>query len=1309
MKKYIIWLVLVFFLNPVNLISSSETDRGTIENKIELAETYYMLMLDEGIGTYAQKKSETYIEDARKLLKKSSLSDGDNKKYMLQLNTIEKELNDSISVKYHTLDGYFPLLKYTASSFFFSPEESEVHTLIKRPDYIAIKNATKSLVSSLGGPGEVVFNSIPNDSKLEKLTFSIFNSESALSSHTDKDVVSVLNDENLIEKFHENNITKEIVAKLFNAYSGNPLYVVTVTKELSDKREHFYSLNANYYNNEGYNQEKSVSSSGYAIDERSNWMGLISVHLFFLLLAFIFAYVNQKKADYKIYSMTLLFFLFGRILPLIMVPSIMAFKPDGDTHVIYSVWWIFVMGVAVFVLPVIAIKMFYGRVTEYISLPDIGGKGELVGFSIASGVLAFLTVPYIFGFGNTLDAGKIIAFILLSVALLLSGFVTGKVLDDNDKMDEKNLIAFAITSALIMAAFLHGESIYLSATSFLSIVLAIGLLYKHNKKIQKELDENSKLTIDEEVIADVDCHNLEEINLKEVVLDPPYQKYEYYKKVFDSVQPIYNGKVTYCALKGDGGAGKTVTAKILIDSIGRTFANNNQPVLFLSSNCERREGDGVPYSMFYDLLDSTLNMDLFGQREKDEKFDNVVNMASKFMMGPVASFLASDDSGEQKSFSKNDIYIFVKEKLLELSKNSTIILFVDDLQWIDSASKELLQYLIEEFNTDQDCNILFLFTVRDTEEGNKEINDLGLSEFSHTIGFINKTEQRQLLEKSFCMSPKSSHWIVNWAAEQSEYIYPYVLVDAVGNLARTEVFEIVDNRFEIKEDFDFENPPIPKGPQKEVKQFIDAHPEYLEILSFAAIFGKEFHVSHIASGLDMSYLECVKILDAITKESGFVFDLMDKDDVYQFRSQILLDALRATIGYSTEGMLSTHVSQAIRYFHALAANTLEQTRDEDHSSKLVMEIANHYYSAGKLYANNAVEYLQKSVEVCRQLFEYDNALSYLDKADEVLSLTKKDTSCSTVLRLLVECDKSNVQGVGADTAAEKSLAYIAQNADVDDELKYVATRACYDAALQNNYDQKWFKKSAETAQKYLLSSASELMQAEGHHFIAVCTKAQTDDEKKEQLDHFNKAIELTKINHPTAYAKIANSLAESLSYGDSESKKKAKELFLESLRIKENAEIKDLPGMARTYGGLGRLAFFSSPPNTEEAKEYFQKDLDISQDISDYRGVSQMNSFLGSCCKAEGNYADAITYYDESIRLENNPFDVHASYEGKLYAIDKMNDEETLMQVAQSYLDTLNKFGKPVAFIAKNICSILEKHKEKEGCRQILESLQNNE
>ena len=65
--------------------------------------------------------------------------------------------------------------------------------------------------------------------------------------------------------------------------------------------------------------------------------------------------------------------------------------------------------------------------------------------------------------------------------------------------------------------------------------------------------------------------DLENVDLKEMVLNPPYQKYDYYKAVFESIQPIYEGKTTYCVLKGDGGAGKTVTAKILIDSVGSTF------------------------------------------------------------------------------------------------------------------------------------------------------------------------------------------------------------------------------------------------------------------------------------------------------------------------------------------------------------------------------------------------------------------------------------------------------------------------------------------------------------------------------------------------------------------------------------------------------------------------------------------------------------------------------------------------------------------------------------------------------------------
>ena len=133
-------------------------------------------------------------------------------------------------------------------------------------------------------PGEIVFNSIPRNSSLEKIAFSVFNSESALSSHMDKDVVSILNDPKLIEQFRGNNITDKISKKLFESFSGNPLYIATIEKQLSDKHERFYSFDASYYDKNGYNEAKSVSSSGYAIDERSNWITIIALHLFLLLL-----------------------------------------------------------------------------------------------------------------------------------------------------------------------------------------------------------------------------------------------------------------------------------------------------------------------------------------------------------------------------------------------------------------------------------------------------------------------------------------------------------------------------------------------------------------------------------------------------------------------------------------------------------------------------------------------------------------------------------------------------------------------------------------------------------------------------------------------------------------------------------------------------------------------------------------------------------------------------------------------------------------------------------------------------------------
>ena len=128
----------------------------------------------------------------------------------------------------------------------------------------------------------------------------------------------------------------------------------------------------------------------------------------------------------------------------------------------------------------------------------------------------------------------------------------------------------------------------------------------------------------------------------------------------------------------------------------------------------------------------------------------------------------------------------------------------------------------------------------------------------------------QIDDRMKMASKRASDEIKNMSDKEKAKKFEDTIRKNDGIIQKTEI-EKNGGTFEITEDFDFKNPPIPEGPRSEVSQFFNANPKYIEILSLAALFGKEFHVSHVSSALDISYLECVKALDDIEKRSGFVY------------------------------------------------------------------------------------------------------------------------------------------------------------------------------------------------------------------------------------------------------------------------------------------------------------------------------------------------------------------------------------------------------------------------------------------------------
>ena len=127
----------------------------------------------------------------------------------------------------------------------------------------------------------------------------------------------------------------------------------------------------------------------------------------------------------------------------------------------------------------------------------------------------------------------------------------------------------------------------------------------------------------------------------------------------------------------------------------------------------------------------------------------------------------------------------------------------------------------------------------------------------------------------------------------------------------------------------------------------------------------------------------------------------------------------------------------------------------------------------------------------------------------------------------------------------------------------------------------------------------------------------------------------------------------------------AQSLFQLSLDLKNQAEIRDLPGLARTHGGMGRLAFFAQPPDLEAARVHFEEDLRLSEQIGDRRGISKMHSLLGAVALKQGRGEDAERHYRRSIAENVDRIDVCLSLAGLLDRVRASGDAAAFATLAE--------------------------------------------
>ena len=481
----------------------------------------------------------------------------------------------------------------------------------------------------------------------------------------------------------------------------------------------------------------------------------------------------------------------------------------------------------------------------------------------------------------------------------------------------------------------------------------------------------------------------------------------------------------------------------------------------------------------------------------------------------------------------------------------------------------------------------------------------------------------------------------------------------------------------------FKTLPFPDELRTVLQEKLQSIPEYHAILGCAACLGGKFNISVLAESLDIRKLELISILDRIEREVGMIQDIRDDDDYYSFNSSFMLEVIRESLSISGHGPESADVPQLVREYHVRVASSLEKSLKSNPGA--VFEIARHYYAAGTTQAEKALQYCIQAAHTANSTFNYNQARSYVEKAAECAKNVGIELDVEKEF-LLINCFESHVEGHNRVKAAADSLSYLDNHPDALVGVIRVITRACYNAGVDTG-DQCYFARAVELGQTIVDRAQDSLQKSIGYHFVGIALPREQKEERERCL---RKAYELLDdypnddLSAMALKARVGNSLAEQLSYGTAKDKKEAADLFAISIKIKERPELYDKPGIARSHGGLGRLAFFRNPPDLTVARKEFEKDLKLSEDIGDISGQSKMYNFLGNCDFIDGNRAEDAGKKEENFKNALNYY--RLAFEVGEEAIDRLFAGADLLKCIWTIsepLEDIDTIGETLLKVAK--------------------------
>jgi len=311
------------------------------------------------------------------------------------------------------------------------------------------------------------------------------------------------------------------------------------------------------------------------------------------------------------------------------------------------------------------------------------------------------------------------------------------------------------------------------------------------------------------------------------------------------------------------------------------------------------------------------------------------------------------------------LYEAVTQFFVNISKESPLVLFLDDLQWFDDASMGLLLHMARAITAE---HLLVVGAYRDLELEDQhslsrsvaEINRERLS-YALPLKRLAFDHVLQMIRQTFGEKVPSELPDLVYAKTEGN---PFFVVEVLRSLVEEGAVYPVEKGWGVK---DFSDIHVPRG-IKEVaqKRLGRLDEECSHVLSLAAVIGREFSFPMLreVTGLDENRL--IDMIDQCLQAHLVVARHILGEEVYAFTDTQLRDVLYEGISPVRRRRHHLKVGEAMENVYA--------RKTDDYLEAL----AYHFLEGNDL--SKAVDYAQKAGDKAVSLFAWDQARRYYETA-----------------------------------------------------------------------------------------------------------------------------------------------------------------------------------------------------------------------------------------------------------------------------------------------------------------------------------------